>query len=842
MMHITEHIKLVILFFALLFLTANAFAQWDESTPRYLTRSKLWTTLRMTGLQGQQADPSGEANNQAGLSYPGSSVRTGEYIYFWNKALYNFNGGNISGVMAPNAARNENSHGEGTFLLTQANGRKYISYSGPRSISPDVVKMDYNAAQGPEADLGIDDDKSNYWPGAPPPETEDEPIEIHNYRYHNYSGRDNETEEIIIVRWTTGTGITATKKAKAWSYQKYDDFFIVENVFEYTGDSNGDGIVESSDVFGTELPELTDVYFVFANMFSLSLQGETWGEEPYMHWGDWRHNRPPAQDDHYRYSNSPGYQALIAEDTPHYVGKKMSYGWDGDDPDNVWDDTGEPYVEKFVLRNTGNEQQGQSENQLLSYAFIGMAPLDYDPTDGYANDSEFYIAPETMDQPSRCKWWPYYKLDKNPLEPNLISFTEEEIYDKIIGDDPANNNPAFYIDPPRPDDVKKVGAYSHFQIYGPYTMQPLDKVKIVMAYVGGSGADYLANLGVYDPKLAPENAWARSLHPGKMIEYDYGERSLFYNLSLAQEIYDLGYDVPDPPPDVKIKNTKSTPEGYLQVFWDDETLKAEDPDYTGEEARDVSGFRVYKMLVGGASEKADPNEPRSDDRLTGVWHNGPYILMDEIRKGQLRSDGGLIDYYPLEHEYIFTDAATRPADETTWNMAGEYFYSIRSFDAGHSDWNNTGKAVPSLESGLSAPEQKMLLGAEAHFRACQAADQMKKKIRVVPNPYRADGVHQYATSNIIKFINIPQKCKIRIYSTGGDLVAEAEHHKPQPVGEWDQQTIKLAGDIAPGIYFWVVESQVDDAYSYISADGDALPPVQVNSKGKIQKGTLLIIN
>ena len=93
----------------------------------------------------------------------------------------------------------------------------------------------------------------------------------------------------------------------------------------------------------------------------------------------------------------------------------------------------------------------------------------------------------------------------------------------------------------------------------------------------------------------------------------------------------------------------------------------------------------------------------------------------------------------------------------------------------------------------------------------------------------------------IKFFNVPQKCTIKIFSVSGELVAEERHNEASPIGEWDQQTVKFAGDVAPGIYFWVVESQVDDEFSYVNAVGDTLPPVPVNSKGKVQKGTLLII-
>ncbi|GEM_PF-167856 len=826
-------LKLSLLLYLGIFFSLQA--QWDPAKIRHLTRSKMWTSIRTSGLQGQQGQPSSQANDEAGLSYPGSSIRAGEFITFWNASIVNQStGGGGAGAMSPNAARMVNSHGEGTYVMGMAGDEKFVSYSGPRTTSTDVIPMFYDASVSDEADLGIDDAKSTYWPGAPIQNFIDEPTEIHNYRYHDYIGRDNDAEEIIVVQWTNGIGITGTKKLKSWSYQKYDDFIIVENVFEYTGDSNGDGQVGADDVFGTNLPELTGVYFAFANMLSSSLAGETWGETPNMGWGDWRNNAPAAQDDHYKYSGAPGYQALLPEDTQEYVAKKLCYGWDGDDPDNDYNDSGEPYVEKYVQRNTGNEQQGQSETQLLAYAFIGMAPLDYNPSDGFANDYDAYVAPQIAEQPSRCKWWPLYRLGDKPLEPNLLSFTQEEIYNMLTDDDPASGNPAFYKDPPRADAQRLVGTVTHFQIFGPYNLRPGDKVKIVMVYVGGSGADYLANQGVYDPRTAPENAWARSLRPGKMKEYEYGERSIFQNLAYAQEIYDLNYDVPDPPPDVKIEDVIPNPAGHLQVFWSDDALNARDPDYSGDEALDVAGFRVYKMLIGGASEKADPTEPRNDDKLTGNWHSGPYQMMDEIKRGQTVSDIGLIKYDPDRGRYTFTDVTTKVG-------AFLYFYSVRSFDTGHANWNGTGQSVPSLESGFSAPEQKMMIGKEAYNLSSRESDEMKQQIRVVPNPYKTDGVHEYTQSNTIKFFNIPQRCQISIFSVTGELVARTQHTEASPLGEWDQQTVKFAGDVAPGIYFWVVESKIDDDFSYVSAEGDTLPPVHVNSKGEVQKGTLLII-
>ncbi|MCK4826013.1 hypothetical protein KA005_60255, partial [bacterium] len=431
-----------------------------------------------------------------------------------------------------------------------------------------------------------------------------------------------------------------------------------------------------------------------------------------------------------------------------------------------------------------------------------------------------------------CKWWPLFTIASKPLEPEASAFSDEEIYNMLTDDDEFG---LIYDDPPRPNALSVVGTYVHYQVYGPYTLNPGDKAKIVMAYVGGSGADYLANQGVYNPRLAPENEWARSLDPQKFEQYKLGEQSLFYNLSLAKEIYDLGYDVPDPPPDVLIQDLYHNANGHLQIFWSDEASNAEDPDYSGEEAKDVAGYRIYRMKIGGAAEKADPDDPRHDDKLSADWHNGPYELMDSILVGETESSWRkIITWDPERKLYRCSDGETKVG-------AFDYFYSVRSFDTGHDDWNGTGIAIPSLESGFSAPEQRMNTGYQPGYIVNEETDNFEKQVRVVPNPYKRDGLHEYSNTIEIKFFNIPQKCVISIFSVSGDLVSREYHDQASPIGSWDQQTIKFAGDIAPGIYFWVVESKVEGEYEYVTTEGDTLPPVYVNSKGQIQKGTLLII-
>ena len=67
-----------------------------------------------------------------------------------------------------------------------------------------------------------------------------------------------------------------------------------------------------------------------------------------------------------------------------------------------------------------------------------------------------------------------------------------------------------------------------------------------------------------------------------------------------------------------------------------------------------------------------------------------------------------------------------------------YWYSVRTYDSGHSDWNGTGRAIPSLESGHSAPEQRMNVSRSPIVIATAEKDALAEQVRVVPNPFRDD--------------------------------------------------------------------------------------------------------
>ncbi|HYQ86529.1 MAG TPA: hypothetical protein VES59_04735, partial [Bacteroidota bacterium] len=93
------------------------------------------------------------------------------------------------------------------------------------------------------------------------------------------------------------------------------------------------------------------------------------------------------------------------------------------------------------------------------------------------------------------------------------------------------------------------------------------------------------------------------------------------------------------------------------------------------------------------------------------------------------------------------------------------------------------------------------------------------KVIVVPNPYRVDRDYTYETggwegrasgwsenNRLVKFIHLPQKCTIRIFTLAGDQVTTLDHNDPVR-GELEWNLLSQSGRaLASGVYIFTVES------------------------------------
>ena len=741
------------------------FAQQDMTEgyrPRNLTRGKMWSSYRNNGLDGGGNRSKSDSHSQESLTYPGNMSRVGlDFIeYFIDVSAYLAGEPNV--IEIPRVTIPQSSKGQGVWILAvDDQGDTLVSYSGPRNVTYDVQPAPYNINNSPEAVLGDTTyhnlERSNF-STYHNSITGNEPIEIHNYRYHHYTAHNNSPEEIIISQWNTKTGIRVTRKAYAWGYPNFDDFIIQELVFEN---------------IGTKI--LDPAYLTLMNSFSLNSMAHGWADKFGMNWSDWRHNRQQTQDDLFFYTKADTFTADDSENTDLYKNYIMFYQRDDDWFGTNWDDTGQPYKLEAASAHA-DEMQGQLENQLLAYQYIGMGVLDYLP------DNTNFVHPSSAIQPVYAKWWHGGENNQFDYEdPNSGMHTDQEMFTMVIG----NNDQDITKTPQDP------GLGTHALVFGPYRLEPGQKTKLVIAFVGGSGADWLGE---------DELTWSTT--EDATAERILGERSMFRNFDRAKFAYENNYNVPDPPPDIKI-SFANTQLGQIKIKWSDDVEDAQDPDYENEEARDVRGYRVYKSW------------PPSH-----YWHYGPWEFLIDIPIGSPK-------YYEESNgTYSYIDS--------TSYSGYNYYYSVHTYDSGHDHWidvngNDVGPILP-LESGITSVEQKNPIAITPYQGSMASFDSMNVPIRVVPNPYRLDfndPLHMYpdfADPYKLRFINLPKACIIRLYSVNGDLVYERKHTNENSAEEsWRQDTISLSGRVDSGIYFWVVES---------------LDPA---SNGQIQKGTLAIV-
>jgi hypothetical protein len=221
----------------ILFTTLNAQVDMiDGYAPRNLTRGKMWSTYRNNGLEGGGNRNDSGSHSQESLTYPGNMSRVGlDFVeYFLDVEAYINGDPNV--VEMPRATIAQSSRGQGVWILAvDETSDTLVSYSGPRNVTNDVDPAPYDIRNSPESILGDSSypniERSNYSPYHYDIQSS-EPVEIHNYRYHEYTAHDTVPEEIIISQWTTKTGIRVTRKSYAWGYPDYDDFIIQELILK----------------------------------------------------------------------------------------------------------------------------------------------------------------------------------------------------------------------------------------------------------------------------------------------------------------------------------------------------------------------------------------------------------------------------------------------------------------------------------------------------------------------------------------------------------------------------------------------------------------------------------
>ncbi len=558
-------------------------------------------------------------------------------------------------------------------------------------------------------------------------------------------------DRMILNRCHSSVGISFTRKIYAYSQQYYDNFFIYDFTFENTGIWNLDG-----DSFERTLE---GVYFHWQFRNAVAGEGTVegtaaqdwygrpgWGTPRDMRWGintmndvmGTKPDRPNFEND---WEDDDRYTETIV-DTKTSVDQLIDPDG-GTNPENImrcfvtWHGYHSELRDKYDNIGSPNYLGYAEDGRLGAWQYMGAVTIHADKSPLDPTDDVF--------QPSST---PFVESNAQETQPN-DQFSETRMQNEYVkylaSGHPASGSHAAQVGFANPDEWQNpAGGYSQTMAFGPYTLAPGESVRIVWAEAaGGLGRSPFGREG--DVRGDVGRNWYDVFENGetKTLEFADGssqtvssraDADLYKNTwvytgrdSIVQafrraiDLYknkdlDLGNEYPPAPP------------GFFEVMSQGDRISLE---WDSSDDEGESWFEGYKIY-----------------RAQGDRYDSTYIEIADLNK----TDGTLAnEYYDL--------SAVR---------GQSYYYTIIAYDDGSR--NTIQPGVPLY----SSPHLTRTNTAASLMKP--AADDMSE-IRVVPNPYNISNInYQYSGEpNKIMFVNLPNECKIKIFTERGDLIYEVDH-------------------------------------------------------------------
>lgn len=797
-----------------------------------------------------------------------------------------------------------NGAGEGIWILSKLGGQSHVSVAGSESVTEDVVPLDHEPGSWEEAYLGVAYHEeyalatrtaqgeeagwtdgvqfnrviTNWWRSeggiaSPSNPTDDEPAVIWNFRFNQYNdGRsyrnriqDGEIGRSHAPQWAEGlsdddfpevvgitraksseSGLMWTRKWHQWGHNDYNKFLINETIVENDSGEDRNG-----------------VYIVLQNRFWQSASGAWRDDSPWSQPFDWsrdNHARSTMSSNYLDGVSRPEFLAGLGKPAGAMVGKDLAdrghpmlYTHDGESFHftKLVPDVGDPYQYAYARQRYVYEQDWVKEGFLNHSQYFGVGVVDaFPPFNTYGGmDVEAYVSPEdnlltphdeSRQQPASLTMWRY--IDRSSFTHPSPQFDGPDyIYDTL--------SLSGYMDEP-----EEAFEYTQFMVFGPYHLQAGEKAKVVVAYVGGMGAD--------DPKYKDYKRYGQPyafewLNLGAGVGYPsvtfsdrqrdipLGEDAMFRHFQNAIDAYNWGYDIPNQPPSIKMSFEFGAGAENI-IKWSSFGESSIDPDYINGEGQDLRGYRIYRSERENQGPWELVTEFSFEDVLNGnlpqtisynpseVFHTVPSNF---AIGGGFDADNRFPQGIPLaENPYVSgfdTNAGAKIGgvyrfSDLKSRFFDQIYYSVRYYDSGHADWKGTGQSIPVYESAAGVSGGTVIgntWGIVPIPPGSDVYDRLEEKITIVPNPYKADdGLRRIKGGPWLIFQNIPARAKIEFYDVSGQLVGEKFHDSVlDGVSIWPQSIFNGGNAMAPGIYFWKVTS------------------LMPQSTGKSQKGTFVII-
>lgn len=529
-------------------------------------------------------------------------------------------------------------------------------------------------------------------------------------------------DRMFYSKSNTILGLTVERTIMQFSNEFHDNYHIKEYVFTNTGNVNDNDNIELPD------QTLEDVVIYFQNRWApVRATRYVIGNE--TGWG--KNTMVDRRGDGQRPGEPEDFRAHFA--------------WHGYWDDNVdYDNIGGPIWVPNTAR--GYLSETDTTGRLGAYHFVGRVTLhaDSSPTDQSDDPNQPFTMDEVHSDDELLFQNDVFNLTDMEQEYSLMTIGRTERHAYRVEPEGLEG----FLEPDNDPSERLAGGFSAASGYGPYTIEPGESVRIVVAEaVSGISRELANETGVLF------KAGEISAREKNEIVFQ-GRDSLFQTFERALANFNSGYSVPEPPRPPSELNVNSGGDGIF-LDWSYES---------GEEAR-ISGFEVYR-----ASAELDST----------------YYLIHEAG--------------PSERSFIDDDDTPQPAGPPI--RGRDYYYYVVA--VGNANDNDGSALTPQVPLRSSRYYSQSYDPARLQRQAGEAmAD-----IRIVPNPYVASntgGLTFDAARDRVAFFEIPGEARIRVYTELGELVRTIEHTDGSGDAFWDLRT-ESRQRVVSGIYIVVFDN------------------------------------
>jgi hypothetical protein len=355
--------------------------------------------------------------------------------------------------------------------------------------------------------------------------------------------------------------------------------------------------------------------------------------------------------------------------------------------------------------------------------------------------------------------------------------------------------------PETPADCRVFFSFGPFKGANDAGFKPGDTLKISIALVSGDGVE------------GTDNSMRAS-----------AERAL--------RMYQNGYVRPIIPPSPALKVTEGFKKVTLQWYPHQSALGGaegpfdvwDDSNKIADAYPDTSFRRINPPCTGGAGG-CNGGHVCTGGRLPGGRIIEGFRLYRSEDPGNLtpaKSAFTLIKQFDLADDpFEFNVGIESTYVDTNLTRGKRYWYAVTSFSIP----NITVIAIPldssnfAYDTVYSAPVESDISENARRVDLTFSTAENAGQVLVVPNPYRVDHDYTYETggwegrtsvwtenSRLVKFIHLPTKCTIRVFTLVGDHVATIEHNDAVRGEESWNLLSESNRALASGVYIFTVEA------------------------------------